>query len=133
MSCWAVVRVSQDYDSVEGVEFISAYATESEANEFIRITKADEDASVEAYRKYIDDYVDAMEVPDWRVELKSWQQFIKDVGLTGGHIHVGNFTHRLKHNLKAGLTYNLPGFSPPPYHRRGFNLFAVEIHGAIVS
>jgi hypothetical protein len=56
---YIIVKVNQDYDYVEGVEYIDSFVTEQEANNFIKEKIEQERTEWKARSSYIDGYVDS--------------------------------------------------------------------------
>jgi len=113
---YIVVKVSQDYDYVENVEYVDSFATEQEADNFIKEKDAASLSERRARLAYIDGYVDAINVPDTN-DYRVWQVFLKQYIPFQSHWTPKDF----KKDLKSYLREHSPsvesgvydGYDPP--------------------
>jgi|694.fasta_scaffold46598_5 hypothetical protein len=123
---YIIVKVNQDYDYVEGVEYIDSFVTEQEADNFIKEKTEQERTEWKARMSYIDGYVDAINVPD--TDYNGWQAFLKQYVPFQSHWTPKDFKNDLKIYLRnPSYSVNLAGYDPPPAHNKWNNLFIVKV------
>ena len=105
---FAVIRVHQDYDYVEGLEFIASFTTEEKAQSYIEQKNEAYRVSFLQRKHYIEKYVDAMEVPVFincnPESFKEWNDFIIEMyncgnGYKPSHVNGLNFKEQFKEHL----------------------------------
>ena len=124
-----VVQVDQDYDYVQGVDYIDSFATEDEAKNYI---KTKQELAKETGLKrinYIDEYVNKIEVPD--TDYHGWVEFLKEFPFWS-YVYPKDFKKQLKCYLYQNHTVKLEEYDPPEKewseaHAASVNLFIVEI------
>lgn len=125
MKCFAVIRVDQDYDYVEGAECIGSFPTEQEANDLINKMKSDTVTSWTNRVRYIDAFVESLSIPD--TDYHGWLEFLKKFHPFGErYVFPKDFKGELKRYL-ASRHAKLEGYDPPKAISGTTNLFAVEI------
>lgn len=127
------LKVEAYYDGPEDVEHLGSFDTDAEARAFIQDIKDRQDASFLKRMKYIEDYVDKMEVP---TDYTEYNQFVRDLGTWGSmHINSNSLKEQLKSALRSGHKANLEGFgeyTPPEveFGRCYLYLFVLEVKDA---
>lgn len=122
---FAVVRVDQYYDYVEGVECIDVFQTEQEANNLIQEMKDKRDTSWKDYDKYIETFVDNIDPP--KTDYQGWEEYIKQFfGNDCRYVLPKDFKKELKRYLRD-YSPKLEGYNPPSIILGWTNLFVVEI------
>lgn len=124
MSIFAIIRVDQCYDYVEGADCLSVHSTREEAEAEIVRLKGVRDASFKARGDYISDFVDAIELP--KTDYNGWCVFLKEWQYPGTHLSPSSFHREMKYFL-FNHPVKLKGFDPPEVIRNMNNLFVVEI------
>jgi hypothetical protein len=114
---YIVVKVSHDYDYVEDVEYVDSFATEQEADNFIKEKDAASLSEHRARLAYIDGYVDAINVPD-TTDYHVWQAFLKQYIPFQSHWTPKDFKNDLKYYLREHLPLSVEsgvydGYDPP--------------------
>ena len=120
-----VVKVDQDYDYVEGVNYIDSFLTEDEANAFVQ-EKSQEQTS--AWRKrmdYIEEWVDAIEPPV--TDYNGWKEYLVQYHPFGGrYVMPKDFKKELKGYLRTHHSAKLEGYDPPLADFRWNGLHVVD-------
>ena len=124
-----VVQVDQDYDYVQGVDYIDSFATEDEAKNYIKIKQELANETGLKRIKYIDDYVDKIEIPE--TDYNGWVEFLKKFPFWS-YVLPQNFKQQLKSYLYQHTLVKLEGYDPPEKewseaHAASLNLFIIEI------
>ena len=107
---FVVVEVDSDYDYVEGINFIDAFSTEEEAAQYITDDYKEFVESVSNYDKYLDDFVNSINIPQpdkgWKwVRPEIWKEFVGSFGLSSYlNDNEVSFKYNLKHHLRS--SYN---------------------------
>lgn len=125
MGCFALIKVHQDYDYVEGAECISSFSSEKEAQDFLSKLKSDQDLSWKNRRDYISNFVDQLTVPE--MNYQEWNDFLQKLNLWR-YILPKDFKEELKrHLLTSSYKYPDASYDPPVALRGADNIFVVEI------
>lgn len=126
MSCFAVIKVNQCYDYVEGAECLESFDNEDDANECVQEWNQKIRESQRAKLDYIEKWVDECEVPEalnyqhWKSYLEQWHPF------GAMYVFPKDFKEELKRYLRTHhATYE--GYNPPEAIYDMDNLFVVEI------
>jgi hypothetical protein len=128
MKCFAVIRVDQDYDYVEGAECIAAFPTEQEANDLVQKMKDERDASWKQKMEYVEEFVDNINPPE--TDYQGWVEYLKQYPFGGRYVMPQNFKNHLKGYLRTHhYLVELDGYDPPSIILEWNNLFVVEIKG----
>jgi hypothetical protein len=131
---FVVVRVHQDYDYVEKLEYVKSCDTEDEAKGWIAEKMEECRILWKARDEYVDKYMESIEDPP-KMGYNDWCEYLKQFGMRPGYIHQGNFKERLKSDLKRAQ-WNVckkvkdfdPPFNPPPTHSYPNDLYVMEIN-----
>src|SRR5688572_13616675 len=73
---FAVIRVKQYYDYVEGIEFLKSFSTEEEAKSFIKKIKDDQDKKLDDRNAYIMNFVHNIVIPE-NINTQEWKEFLE--------------------------------------------------------
>ncbi len=123
-----VVSVDQNYDYVEGLEFISHHPTDDEAMAAKKKLEDDWYQLLHKRNEYIKSFVEAIELPD--TDYQGWIEFLKKFD-TFGHRYTmpkdfkKDFLSHLT-NTHNGYSTTYGGYSPPPCPSRP-NLYIMEV------
>lgn len=120
MSCFIVI---EEYEDAKPV-WRATFSTGLEAENYIQATGVKISQSVKARRDYIEQFVDAIEVPDHKG--KEWQDFIKPYNFRH-YVSQCNFKDYLKSHLRVHYKTELPNYNPPEYVEHRISLIAIEI------
>jgi hypothetical protein len=125
MGCFALIKVHQDYDYVEGAECISSFSSEKDAQDFLSKLKAEQDLSWKNRHDYIREFVEQLKVPQMNYE--EWKSFLEKLGI-GRYIFPVDFKPELiRCLLTSNHKYPDPSYNPPVGLRGADNIFVVEI------
>lgn len=105
-----VVRVDQDYDYVQGVNYVDDFENEEQAIAFIEREKTIFHNSWSNFCNYIDGFVDAIIIPEG-LQYNEWQDFKSKYPLYNPSPE--NFHTSLKAHLKNYRSCELEGYNPP--------------------
>jgi hypothetical protein len=123
---YAVIRVDQDYDYVEGAECLAAFDTEYEASALITKIKAEQTAATRRRLDYVEQFVDKIVLPE-PPEYNGWLEFLKIYfGEAGRYVYPKDFHMSLKRYLME-YSPTIEGYDPPKREPVWHNLFVVEI------
>jgi hypothetical protein len=127
-----VVQVQQDFDYVEGVEFIAKFDKIAEAYEFIQVNKESSYKQYLKREKYISGYVDAINLPEG-LDYYGKKQYLEN-SLPFNFICISwdNIKQELKRNLintriLPKVTDAFKDYNPPNFPLNWDNTFVLEI------
>lgn len=122
---YAVIRVDQYYDDVEGAECLASFPTREEAEKHVQEIKDERDRLYRENQAYIDRFVEAIEVP--KTDYAGWVAFLKQFSFFGDrYILPQDFKYTMKSYLREQVP-PLAGFNPPPVKHGFNNLFVVVV------
>jgi hypothetical protein len=136
MAKFAVVKVDQDYDYVEGAECVVSFDTYAEADDYVRDFRQKQYELIQKRVDYIQTYVEAIKVPDLgTINYQEWEQFLMPYfGRVSPYITAETFKHQLTLHLFSYPTWGttehgkkMKDYNPPPQIKVVQNLFVVEI------
>jgi len=122
-----VVQVHQNYDMVEGVDYIKSFSTEEEATAYIQKEKEKEEAAWKSRLEYIEQWVDAIECPE--TDYNGWKEYLKRYHPFGVmYVLPQNFKKNLKEYLRTHSA-EIEGYDPPKanFEWYSYSLFVVKI------
>lgn len=128
MNNFIVVQAHLDYDYVEGVDYIAKFNSEEEANKFISDKKEKQDAEWSARCNYINEWVDAIELPE--TDYNGWKEFLATWGTfshPSKYIYPKDFKNEFKRFLMQYYSFSFEGYNPPAFHFHASNLFIIEV------
>lgn len=126
---FAVIHVDRDYDFIDGVECLFTSETEAESETFMEKKKEEIESTWIAREKYIEDFVDKIEIPE-NLSYQEWMKFLsKDfIFLTRDSCTTTNFKKQLKNAMRNGYGKNLESFNPPQQPRlSSYDIFIVPL------
>lgn len=124
MGCFALIKVHQDYDYVEGAECISSFSSEKDAQDFLSKLKAEQQLSSKNRDDYIRKFVERLEVPQMNYE--EWKVLLERLGLWRYIMPVDFKPELTWHLLTSNYKYPDPSYDPP-VALSADNIFVVEI------
>ncbi len=126
---FAVLRIDQWYDGVEGIECIDAFPTEEEANQLKQSMEKERDESYRKKIEYIENFVDNIVLPE--TDYQGWLEFLpKYFGKGCMYVFPKDFKRELKPYLN-NYEPKLEGFNPPQKISGWDHLWVVEIKSKI--
>lgn len=127
MSCFVIVQVDQDYDYIEGVNFVDVFKTEEEAVAYILNAENKDKESHRIFAKYVDEWVDSIKILKTD-NYNEWKEFVnKYMCCFAPAFKEEGFKEELRIYLKSRSITKLKGFNPPKCTHDGYNLFIVEV------
>lgn len=123
---YAVVRVDNDYDYVEGAECVAVYRFRDEADSHVRVARTESDSSWMNYCQYNKDYADSIKLPE--TDYQGWLEFLKQFNPFGiRYVFPKDFHKELASYLNShGSAVKWDGYKPPKWYPR-LNLFVIEV------
>lgn len=122
-----VVRVDQNYDYVEGVNYIDSFPTEDAANAFVQEKNDEQNSAWRARLDYIEQWVDEIEPPE-NTDYNGWKSYLEQYHTFGGrYVMPKDFKKELKEYLRTHHSVKLEGYDPPSADFRWNGLHIVEI------
>jgi hypothetical protein len=123
---FALIKVDRDYDCIDNVECLGSFPTEQEALDLKKKIQDKCLLSFSEWQRYIDKYVDDIEVP--KTDYEGWIQFLNKFGFARRHISPVDFKSSFKSYLKNYCAaVKLQDFNPPKRILGYEDLFVVEI------
>jgi len=124
---YIVVQVSQDYDHVDAVDYISGFPTLEEAQSYIEDRLDEQNSAWTARFDYIEKWVAALDCPE--TDLNGWKNFLEHFHPFGvRYVLPKIFKMKLEEYLKSHHSAIIKGYDPPQADFRWNNLFIVNIN-----
>ena|ERR1019366_344456 len=125
MTIFAVIRVRQCCEDVEGCDCVMTYPTEQEAQDYVQKEKDEWATTWNKKREYVEAFVENIKLPD--TDYKGWLEFLETYkDYLGRYTFPKDFKKELTSSL-IRREAKLEGFSPPAVTGSFNNLFVVEI------
>lgn len=128
MNNFIVVEANQSYEHIEEIVYVENFDTKEQAQIYIENINIEQAASFQIRKKYIEDWVDAIEIPE--TDYHGWIDFYSQYIFRNTYVFPKDFKNELKNCLINGYGYvkgnKFENYNPPKKCRFS-NLFIVSI------